>query len=138
GRALSRRAQRVDDLEYRLRNLQQRTLDGLRRRMAELGRRLEAGDLRVRFANLRHRRELLDQRLKKSLEQKLWQARRREEALRAHLEQMSPLTILARGYAIVENRQGHALRSAASASEGDPLNIRLHEGKLRAVVSGHE
>ncbi|HEX7362997.1 MAG TPA: exodeoxyribonuclease VII large subunit [Bryobacteraceae bacterium] len=138
GRALSRRAQHVDDLEYRLRNLQQRALDGLRRRMAELGRRLEAGDLRVRFANVRHRRELLEQRLKKALEQKLWQSRRRQEALRAHLEQMSPLTILARGYAIVENQQGKALRSAASAFEGDPLNIRLHEGKLRAIVSGHE
>jgi exodeoxyribonuclease VII large subunit len=135
GRALSRRAQRIDDLEYRLRNLQQRAIDDLCRRVADIARRLEAGDLRVRFANFRNRRELLQQRLTKVLEQKIWQARRREEALRLHLEQMSPLAVLARGYAIVENGDGQVLRSAVSASAGDPLKIRLHEGQLRAVVS---
>jgi exodeoxyribonuclease VII large subunit len=135
GRALSRRGQRVDDLEYRLRHLQQRALDGQRRRLADLSRRLEAGDLRVRFANVRHQRELLERRLKKALEQKLWQLRRSEERLRAHLEQMSPLRILARGYAIVENEQGQALRSAEGVTAGDPLKILLHEGGLRAVVS---
>ncbi|MGH9584354.1 MAG: exodeoxyribonuclease VII large subunit, partial [Bryobacteraceae bacterium] len=52
-----------------------------------------------------------------------------------HLEQISPLAVLGRGYAIVENENGQVLRSAATASAGDPLKVRLHEGELRAVVS---
>lgn len=135
GRALSRSAQRIDDLDYRLRNFQRHAIEELRRRVEELGRRLEAGDLRMRLANVRHRRELLAQQLAKAIEQKLWRERHRQETLWKHLEQIGPLAVLARGYAIVEKENGQVLRSAAAVSDGNPLKIRLHEGELRAVVS---
>jgi exodeoxyribonuclease VII large subunit len=69
------------------------------------------------------------------VQQRLWGAQRRAEALRLRLEQLSPLAVLARGYAIVQDRQGRALRSATAVSAGDPLRIRLHEGSLQAIVS---
>src|SRR5579885_771611 len=135
GRALSRRAQRIDDLEYRLRNLAYGSLECGRRRLTTLASRLAATDLRLRFAHCRRQQELFAQRLTSAVQQRLWGARRREEALRLRLEQLSPLAVLARGYAIVQDRQGRALRSASAVSAGHPLRIRLHEGSLQAIVS---
>src|SRR5579884_90051 len=135
GRALSRRAQRIDDLEYRLRNLAYSSLESGRRRLTTLASRLAASDLRVRFAHCRRQQELFAQRLTSAVQQRLWGAQRREEALRLRLEQLSPLAVLARGYAIVQDRHGRALRSASAVSAGDPLRIRLHEGSLQAIVS---
>lgn len=134
-RALTRRAQRVDDADYQLRELVKRSLDSKRRRFAELTRRLQATDLRLRFARSRHREELLRSRLIKSIEARLWQIRKRHESLDGHLGQLSPLAVLARGYAIVEDAQHHILRRAAETAPGEQLRIRLHDGQVDATVT---
>ncbi len=133
-RALSRRAQRVDDLDYQLRNVHRRNFDQKRKRLADLTRRLEATDLRLRFAQNRHREELLRRRLLKGIEGALWKSRKREESLAGHLGQLSPLAVLARGYAIVENADKRILRASNETAEGEQLTIRLHRGELDAVV----
>ncbi|HEX3682973.1 MAG TPA: exodeoxyribonuclease VII large subunit [Bryobacteraceae bacterium] len=134
-RALTRRAQRVDDLEYQLRDAVQRGLDGKRRRVADLARRLQASDLRLRFARNRHREELLRERLVKSMQTRLWHIRRQQESLSAYLSQLSPLVVLGRGYAIVENANKQILRAASEAAVGEQVKIRLHRGELDATVS---
>jgi exodeoxyribonuclease VII large subunit len=135
GRALTRRAQHIDDFEFRLRSAASRQIEANRRKLAELSRRLDRTNLRVHFAGLRHRRELVEQRLQAAIGQTLARAVRREESCRLRLEQLSPFSVLARGYAIVQRQNGGVLRSSASVSTGDPLHIRLHEGELRAIVS---
>lgn len=134
-RVLARRAQRIDDLDHQIRNLQKRSLDALSRRFADLERRLKASDLRLRFARNRREHESWQQRLFKSTQEKLWRARRRQESLHAHLTQLSPLGVLARGYAIVENAQKRILRRAAETAAGEQVLIRLHRGELDAVIS---
>ena len=66
---------------------------------------------------------------------RLWAFRSRYESLNAHLIQLSPLAVLSRGYAIVEDGDGHVLRSADETAPGQALRIRLHQGKLAAMVS---
>jgi exodeoxyribonuclease VII large subunit len=134
-RALGRWAQRVDDLEYQLRDFEQRALDTKHRRLAELTRRLQASDLQLRFARNRHREELLRGWLLKSIQLRLWQARRRQESLGGHLSQLSPLAVLGRGYAIVENKENRVLRAASETGVGEQVKIRLHKGELDATVA---
>ncbi len=134
-RTLSKRAQRTDELESELRRVQQRFLLARSRRFAELTRRLEATDLRLRFARSRLREELLREQLAKTLRSRLWNARRRYESSGAHLTQLSPLAVLARGYAIVENTHKHIVRSSAEVAAGEQLAIRLHRGEIDATVS---
>ncbi|MBV9759183.1 MAG: exodeoxyribonuclease VII large subunit [Acidobacteriaceae bacterium] len=135
-RAVARRAQRVDDWEYQLRQAAQRMLEAQRRRASELARRLQATDLRLRFARNRHREELLRGRLLKSVEAQLWRARRGQEGLQARLEQLSPLAVLGRGYAIVSDSEKRILRSAGETAAGERIHVRLHEGGLEATVEG--
>jgi exodeoxyribonuclease VII large subunit len=60
--------------------------------------------------------------------------RERLSALRGRLLALSPLTVLARGYAIVTNDSGQPLTRASAVAVGDTLRVRLAEGRLGARV----
>ncbi|MBV9805417.1 MAG: hypothetical protein JO130_19620, partial [Solirubrobacterales bacterium] len=64
-------------------------------------------------------------------------ARRRElERLALALGAHDPERTLARGYALVEDRAGQALGSAAAARSAHDLRLRFHDGAIDAEVSG--
>lgn len=56
----------------------------------------------------------------------------------ARLRALSPAATLQRGYAIVQRADGHVLRAAREAVEGEALRVRLAEGGLAVKVTGHE
>jgi len=57
----------------------------------------------------------------------------------AGLQSLSPLAVLARGYALVERRpEGTLLRRAEDVVPGDRIGIRLSLGEIRAVVEASE
>ncbi|MBV1858917.1 MAG: exodeoxyribonuclease VII large subunit [Nannocystaceae bacterium] len=56
----------------------------------------------------------------------------------ASLHALSPLSVLARGYAVVATGDGAALTSAAGTSVGDVVDVRLSDGSLRARVTAVE
>jgi exodeoxyribonuclease VII large subunit len=59
--------------------------------------------------------------------------------LAAKLDGLSPLAVLARGYALVWDAKGRRLlRNAADVAVGDGLRVRLHQGALAATVTGKE
>ncbi len=133
-RSIARRAQRLDELDFALRRSIQLLLEIHAKRLAEASRRLQANDLRLRLARGHHSREALEQRFLRAMSDRLWQSRRRFESLDVRLRQLSPLAVLARGYAIVQNAQGQALRSSSETGPGEDLTVRLSRGKLSATV----
>ncbi|HUS07506.1 MAG TPA: exodeoxyribonuclease VII large subunit, partial [Bryobacteraceae bacterium] len=58
--------------------------------------------------------------------------------LGAHLAQLSPVKILERGYAIVQDEGGRILTEAEKVAEGAAIHIRLARGKLAATVARSE
>ncbi len=134
-RALAMRGQRIDDLEYELRHIQRSVLQTQVRRLAELARRLQACDLRLRLARNRQQEDLLQQRIRKTMQTLMWHERRRFESLHLHVSQLSPLTVLGRGYAIVETPDGRIVRSAADTVVDQRIRVRLHQGILGAIVT---
>jgi exodeoxyribonuclease VII large subunit len=84
----------------------------------------------------RERAELarLEQRLRA-----LWSAslERRSAALRhstARLDALSPLKVLARGYAIATRDDGRAVRGAEDVASGDALHVRVRDARILANV----
>ncbi len=80
--------------------------------LTDLLRRLEATNLRLRFARVRHRREILEQQLRKLVGARLTRRDGATNRCRRILTQLSPLAVLSRGYAIVSNAQNQIIRSA--------------------------
>ncbi len=134
-RNLMKRAQHADDFEHELRHRIHATLENQIRRVSGLTRSLQANDLRVRFARQRQQLDGLHSELQKTAATQLWQSRRRFETFHLRLEQLSPLTVLGRGYAIVQKAAGGILRSSSDTNVDEQIHIRLHEGELKAVVT---
>jgi exodeoxyribonuclease VII large subunit len=49
---------------------------------------------------------------------------------------MSPLAVLARGYAIATTASGRAIRAASEVRAGESVSIRVHRGSFSAKVEG--
>jgi exodeoxyribonuclease VII large subunit len=137
-RSINNRAQRVDDREFRLRSVSQQMFAVRLRGIEALTSRLQALDLRVRFARSRARLKAAESDLVQCTRASLWKSQQRFEALNAHLTQLSPLAVLARGYAIVQRDDGTVVRNAEETAAGERIGIRLSEGRLSARVEAVE
>ena len=55
--------------------------------------------------------------------------------LAASLDALSPLSVLARGYAIARDGRGRIVKDASQVAPGDPLSVAVGQGLIQAVVS---
>jgi exodeoxyribonuclease VII large subunit len=133
-RAIGRRMQRVDELEYSLRDGVRMAVEGRKRALDTVSARLVQQDVRLQFADARRRLEACDAAVAQSMRWRLSQARGALAPLSAHLDQLSPLKILERGYAIVE-REGKIVKSPEDAPRGASIQVRVAQGSLRAKVT---
>jgi len=133
-RRIGRAQQRVDDFDYRLRECVRRAVEARRRKLDQTSARLRNLDLRLRFAEGRRGIEASERRLTELIRMRLARQRGRLEPAIAHLTQLSPLRILERGYAIVLNPAGQAVKTAADAPVGTDVRIRIARGSLGAQI----
>ena len=89
-------------------------------------------DLRPRLAQDRRRMEAAEVAALHAVRLRLGEHRRKLETCAAKLQQLSPLRILERGYAIVTGPGGEVLTRAVGA--GSEVRILLAEGEMRAQV----
>jgi exodeoxyribonuclease VII large subunit len=132
-RAIGKQMQRVDELDYRQRDLWRAGVESRRRTLESLSSQLAQLDVRLRLAKARRRLDAFEALLAQCVKTHLNRAHRELGPLEAHLKQLSPVKILDRGYAIVE-RDGHVVKSPAEAPVGSDVNVRLAEGRLKARV----
>ncbi len=57
---------------------------------------------------------------------------------RARARALSPLETLRRGYAVLQDDQGHVLTSVAGVVAGAALSVRVADGRVRATAEGTE
>jgi exodeoxyribonuclease VII large subunit len=86
-----------------------------------------------------HRIDDWDARLRKSMQAHLQRARRQLDALTGHLESLSPLNVLARGYSLTRTiPEKKVIRSIEQATIGNTVEIVLTDGRLQAEVRAKE
>jgi exodeoxyribonuclease VII large subunit len=133
-RSVGRRMQRIDELEYGLRDSVRAALEGRKRKLDATTARLAKCDVRLQFAEARRRLGTYDAAVMQSIRLRMSQAQRALGPLSAHLEQLSPLKILDRGYAIVE-REGKIVKSPEDAPKGSAIQVRVAQGRFKAKVT---
>jgi exodeoxyribonuclease VII large subunit len=132
-RAIGKQMQRVDELEYLMRDRWRGLMEARRRALEASSAKLAQLDVRLQFARARRRLDGLDAGMEQSIKLHLNGAHRDLGPLEAHLAQLSPLKILDRGYAIVE-REGQIVKSPADAPPESEVAVRLAGGRLKARV----
>src|SRR5690349_13408164 len=136
GARLLQHAQRLDDLELRLRL-------ALRAGVMEKRQRLDTLTTRLWRENPRHRLEALcshaatlRQRLTAAIATSMGTLGQRLSLASRTLDAVSPLSTLARGFAVVSRvDDGAVLRDASQAAAGTEIEARLSKGRLRARVT---
>lgn len=134
GERLRQQAQRLDDLDMRLRRAFLHNLNQRRERLVRLETRLAAQHPGRTLALLGQRLDSLAERLPRAMRDVLKDRRQRFQAQLQTLQIVSPLATLARGYSILLDEQGHAIRSAEQTRNGQRLTARLNEGELQVRV----
>jgi exodeoxyribonuclease VII large subunit len=132
-RRVGRAQQRVDDLAYGMRERMRAAGDARARELRGFEARLRRFDVRPRLASGRRRLETAGAAAAQAVRMRLARRRSAFEQLAAKLGQLSPLGILARGYAIVSSERG-IVKDAAAAPPGSRIHARLAKGELDAVV----
>jgi exodeoxyribonuclease VII large subunit len=129
------RGRHTAELTHQLRAAMLARLARRRRDVHLAAQRLDALDPRRRFAALRGRLLAGDERLRAAARRGQARADARFRVLAGRLDSLSPLGVLARGYAVCWNAQHTAvLRRAADAAPGTRVYVRLHEGELTCDV----
>jgi exodeoxyribonuclease VII large subunit len=97
--------------------------------------RLEAKDVRRNLASIRARLVAADGRLVAASHRSRERVQARVAALIGRLDSLSPLAVLARGYAVCWNADRTTILSRATAvNPGDRVRVTLHEGELDCEV----
>ncbi len=131
--------------EERLLLYEQNLVRSMGRRMERLRYRMEQYRLRLHFQDperqLRDRRQQLakaEERLGQVMEERLREARHRLALISGRLHGLSPLKKVCNGFGFVTHEDGRRLESVKEVRIGDPITVRISDGKLNARVTGRE
>ncbi len=136
GQRLQNQAQRLDEQEQRLSRALHTRLQHNKARLGTLTARLHSQSPKQQLATLQLRLNADRRRLHAAMPQHLGEEQQRLAALARALDAVSPLATLSRGYAIVQHPDGLIVRKAGEVNIGDPLSVRLGEGRLDCRIEG--
>ncbi|MGH9522367.1 MAG: exodeoxyribonuclease VII large subunit, partial [Terriglobales bacterium] len=132
--ALGRRAQRIDELVFRMAAAERGLLQAYRRRLDIAGARIRAQDLRRVFSVMQRDLHANEHALAANIRSSLVRLRSRLDGAQGRLDALSPLNILERGYSLIFDANGTLVKDASQVNEGDAIRARLHRGEIRAKV----
>src|SRR5947208_16635274 len=135
---INRRQQRLDDLRFRVETSERRLIEQHRRRWERASGAVRHYDARRVVAGIR--RELASQTAAAAAAMKtsLQRNRGRIDQLEHQAKALSPVAILARGYALVFDSSGKLVKSSAQVEIREKIFARLANGTLTARVEKKE
>jgi exodeoxyribonuclease VII large subunit len=131
---LNQRQQKLDDLVYRVEKAARQLLEKSRRRWEVAGATVRHLDVRRMLAGVRRELETRVARMSAAVKTRILECRGRLERSGGHLEALSPLAVLERGYALVFDASGILLRDVAGVRAGEEISARLGKGTITATV----
>ena len=135
---LREQAQRLDELEMRLRRQWQSSQRQRLARLAGLQQQMLLLSPDRQHATRLNALTQLQARLQRSVQEQMRRRAQQLQALQSQLRQLGPEQTLSRGYAIVLDQQGRAVRRAADLQQGQRLRGRFAEGQVALTVDDSE
>ena len=131
---LQENMQRLDMAELKLKNALDRRLSHNKERLSKVSARLQQQKPDKRLALLQQHTVQLQQRLELAIKQQLGELSNKLSRQAEVLNAVSPLSTLGRGYSILTNDEGQAIRNSQQVNPGDTVHAQLHVGQLTCTV----
>ncbi|MBI4475832.1 MAG: exodeoxyribonuclease VII large subunit [Acidobacteria bacterium] len=129
------RGRRIADLDHELKRQLLSALARRSRRLQAARLKLEAHDLRRRLGRLRRSLMTADAGLGAAMGKRRHAAELALHRAAGRLEALSPLGVLARGYAVCWNAERSAIvRESSQVRRGERVRVTLHRGELECTV----
>ena len=125
---------RLDGLNTWLRTTIQNRLNGDETRLQELETRLAPAQRKDTINQLHQIVDNLDTACRNAVKRNLTDSENRLHALAQHLNALSPLATLKRGYSITRNTDGRVLTDVEQVSIGDKIEVQLSRGHLTCHI----
>ncbi|AWV34942.1 exodeoxyribonuclease VII large subunit [Paenibacillus odorifer] len=136
-RTLIQHTQRLDMLRVRLQRSADARLSRSRERKAVLHHSLQRFHPRDSVAAARQRTDSLRRELMGAMQARLQEKRSRYVAEIRHLDALSPLKVMSRGYSLVyDEAEEHLIKSLTEVQLGDLVVIKMNDGQLNCQVWG--
>ncbi|HKW76018.1 MAG TPA: exodeoxyribonuclease VII large subunit [Terriglobales bacterium] len=132
---LGRRAQRLDELTFRLASDFRGNLRDYQRRLEVAAARVRHFDFRRSLAATRAQLTSETEALVRTMQMRVAEHRAQLNQVFGKLEALSPVRILDRGYALVFDAEGKLVKDAAQLNPGQKISAQLAKGSLTAEVT---
>ena len=126
----------ADRLLRRISSRMRETLDGRRRRLVAVQRRIERRAPPAQIAALRQQLDEERRSLDRAMARLVPARRQRLLHAKRQLDALSPLNVLGRGYAIVEGSDGRVRAGVAELRAGEHARVRMRDGRASVTVEG--
>jgi exodeoxyribonuclease VII large subunit len=127
--------QTLDDRTARLERGWRRRAEGAKTRLYQLDRKMTPLHPSARVARDKAEVSELSSRLAVTVRRAMAERDKEVERLAARLDAMSPLKVLARGYAIATREDGRAVRDAGDVSPGQSISLRVQRARIGTLVT---
>ncbi len=131
----SRRQQHLDELRFRMDGAIASALRKATLRLHEISVRLQRQNATHKLQFWRERLLALESRLAHALEVQVRDGAAALDGLTRHLNALSPLAVLQRGYALVYDEDGTLVKQSAQLSAGQQMTARLADGRVVSRVT---
>ena len=132
--SLREKTQKLDNIEILFQKYQQMILSNKKRIINDLNSELNLKNPITKLNNITSKVDALSEKLNFKLSQKLDNKKNNLDKLHKSINILSPLSILDRGYSIILNKKGSAIKSSNDVNKGDTLKARLSKGTIDLEV----
>ena len=132
--SLREKTQKLDNIEILFQKYQQMILSNKRSIINDLNSELNLKNPITKLNNITSKVDALSEKLNFILSQKLDNRKNNLDKLHKSINILSPLSILDRGYSIILNEKGSAIKSSNDVNKGDTLKARLSKGIIDLEV----
>ena len=132
--SLREKIQKLDNIEILFQKYQQMILSNKKSIINDLNSELNLKNPITKLNNIASKVDALSEKLNFMLSQKLDNRKNNLDKLHKSINILSPLSILDRGYSIILNKKGSAIKSSSDVNKGDTLKARLSKGTIDLEV----
>ena len=131
---LREKSQKLDNIEILFQKHQQMILSNKKGVINDLKSDLNLKNPIAKLNNMTSKLDALSEKLNLILNQKINNRKNNLDKLQKSIDILSPLSILDRGYSIILNKQGSAIKSSMDVNKGENLKARLSKGTIDIEV----